>query len=100
MLNKKALVEAKIEKALTALSKSGEMLKGNINRVLLGEKKKGGGKRESYLLTFKGDSNKTKTLYISKDRLEKVEKMIKNYQKAKLRLEEIVELNVELFKMP
>ena len=100
MLNEKEKIESKIEKALKCLATSGEMLKGSINKVVLGEMKKGGGKRESYLLTYKGEGNKTKTVYIGKDRLVKVEKMIKNYQKAKQLLEEIVEMNVKLFKMP
>lgn len=100
MQEEKRKIEAEIvelSKSLTANTQS--MLKGTVNTVVLGERKRGGGNRESHLLTWKGKGNKTRTVYVSKDRLEKVEEMIANYREAKRTLERIVELNVCLFKI-
>ena len=60
----------KLSKSLAATTRA--MLKGTVNTVILGERKRGGGNRESHLLTWKGKGNKTRTVYVSKDRLEKV----------------------------
>jgi len=99
MQDGKKKIQMRIEKELARLASTGKMLKGSINKVTLGERKKGDGERESYLLTYKGEGNKTRTVYVEKDRVEEAKRMIGDYKKAKLALERIVELNVRLFKM-
>ncbi|HPO91681.1 MAG TPA: hypothetical protein PLJ44_11280 [Victivallales bacterium] len=81
------------------LSKVGKMLKGTVSKVTLGVKKSGQGKKTSYLLTYKGPGNKTRTLYVSRERIAEVKNMITKYKDAKSAIENIVELNVQLFKM-
>ncbi len=95
----KGKIETEIADLSRSLSAVGGMLKGTVSKVVLGARKKGGGNRESYLLTYKEKGNKTRTVYVSKPRLVEVEGMIANYQEAKQTLERIVELNVRLFKM-
>jgi len=99
MQGAKKRIQSKIEKELSKLSTTGEMLKGSISKVVLGGRKSGDGERASYLLTYKGEVNKTKTVYVEKDRVMEARRMIGNYRKAKRILEQIVELNVRLFKM-
>lgn len=92
-------IQQKIKRELEKLSSTGEMLKGSVSKVVLGARRKKEGERVSYLLTFKGEGNKTRTVYVGKDNVVPVKSMIGNYQKAKRALEKIVELNVRLFKM-
>ncbi|OGJ85688.1 MAG: hypothetical protein A2268_16945 [Candidatus Raymondbacteria bacterium RifOxyA12_full_50_37] len=99
MQNEKERTKLRIAKAQTCLYRAGAMLKGTVNKVVLGEKKKGEGKREAYLLTYKGERNKTRTVYIKKQRVADAKRMITNYQKAKRTLDQLVELNMKLFKM-
>lgn len=99
MQDGKKKIQTRIEKELARLASTGKMLKGSINKVTLGGRKTGDGERESYLLTYKGEGNKTRTVYVEKDRVEEAKRMIGDYKKAKLALERIVELNVRLFKM-
>lgn len=99
MQNAKRRIQQKIDRELAKLVKTREMLKGSVSKVVLGGRKKGDGERVSYLLTYKGEGNRTRTVYVEKDRVEEAKKMIGNYQKARQALEQIVELNVTLFKM-
>ena len=86
----------KIEKLRSALASTGGTLKGSISPVRLGEDKK----RIAYLLTYKGPGNKTKSVYVSKEKVPEVKRMIRNYKTAKQTLEDMVELNILLFKIP
>ena len=95
----KSEIEVKIVELLKSLPIADGILKGSISKVSLGKRKDGKGERESYLLTCKGRDNKTKTVYVSKDNLPKVQAMIENYHTTKMLLEEIVELNMVLFKI-
>jgi len=95
----KKRIQQKIKSELARLSATGKMLKGSVSKVVLDAGRKGEGERVSYLLTFKGEGNKTRTVYVEKDSVEAVRRMIDNYQKAKRALEQIVELNVRLFKI-
>jgi hypothetical protein len=99
MQEEKRKIKSEIADLSRSLSTMGGMLKGTVSKVVLGAKKRGVGNRESYLLTYKEKGNKTRTLYVSKQRLVEVEGMIANYQEAKQTLERIIELNVRLFKM-
>ena len=98
MQNEKKKIESEIASLWKAMSSMDGMLKGTLNTIVLGESKRGGGLRERHQLTYKGDANKTKAVYVSKSRLGEVKRKIANYKEAKRSLEKIVELNVRLFK--
>ncbi len=91
-------IRNKIAAELARLAGAGEILKGTVSKVVLGTRKSGRGKKTSYLLTYKGTGNKTRTVYVAKERVAEVKRMIAKYRKARTVIERIVELNVELFK--
>ena len=55
-------------------------------------------KLRSYRLTYKDDEQKTKIVYIPRERLKEVKTMIGNYKKVRNILNKIMEVNVEQFK--
>lgn len=85
-----------IGKELAILKQCKKMLRGTV--YLVQRKKKNGAVYEGYQLTYKGESNITKTIYISIDKLPEAKKLIQNYQIAKKAFNRIIELNIELFK--
>jgi hypothetical protein len=91
-------IEEDIAKALTALASTGALLKGSISKVTLGNKIRTRGQRVAHLLTYKGEGNTTKSLYIRKDQVAEVKQMIRNYQKLNTALGILLDLNVKLFK--
>jgi hypothetical protein len=91
-------LEEDIARTLTALASTGALLKGSISKVTLGEKTRNRGKRIAYLLTYKGAGSTTKSLYIPKDQVPEVKRMIRNYQQLKGALGKLLDLNVNLFK--
>ena len=52
----------------------------------------------AYRLTYKDAQQKTKTVYISRDRLSEVRKMLANYKRIREITEQLTEVNVEIFK--
>ena len=52
-------IEIQIAKTLDSIKKTGAILKGSVNRVVLGKKVRSSGNRVAYLLTYKGEKNKT-----------------------------------------
>jgi len=99
MQDAKIGIRRKIGKELAKLAKLGPMLKGTVSKVELGIKKTGAERRVSFILTYKGKGNKTRTIYIGKKRVPDAKKMIGNYKKMKCIVERLVELNVQLFKL-
>lgn len=99
MQAKERKILKKIAEELSKLSSYAEILKGTVSKVVLGRKKSKQGRKASYLLTYKGKGNKTKTVYVPKEKVAGVRKMIASYKKARSSIERVVELNVELFKM-
>jgi len=91
-------IEQDIEKTLKALASTGAILKGSISKVTLGQKTRTPGQRVAHLLTYKGEGNTTKSLYVRKDQVAEVERLIRNYQKLKVALAKLLDLNVKLFK--
>jgi len=87
-----------IKKTMVSLTRTGPLLKGSINRVTLGKKVRTNGNRVAYLLTYKGEGNKTKSVYIKKTQVTQVQAMIKNYRKLKKSMNKLIDLNVKLFK--
>jgi len=85
-------IEKKIDRELLKLQNFRRMLKGSLNKVAVKSK-------VIYQLTYKGEKNMTKTIYVCRQNLAETKKMIENYQNAKETLNKILELNVELFKL-
>jgi hypothetical protein len=54
--------------------------------------------RRSHRLTYKDAQQKTKTVFIPRGKLGQVRKMISNYQRIRKITEQLVEINVEIFK--
>lgn len=88
-----------VKKHLAAIATRGDMLKGSVSKVSLGKMKRKDGERTAYLLTWKDETNKTKTVYISEEDQPEIRQKIANYKKNKQALEKIVQLNVRLFKL-
>lgn len=91
-------IENSIAKTLQVLASAGPVLKGSVSKVTLGRKTRSRGDRVAYLLTYKGEANITRSLYIRKDQLAEVKQMIRNYRKLKLAFGRLLDLNVKLFK--
>jgi hypothetical protein len=58
----------------------------------------GGKKHPGFQLTFKKEGNITKTVYISKDNVKKIKEGLENYQKLLDKIEQIIQINLELLK--
>ncbi len=97
----KALI--KKEKLLKEIVKYSYFAKGSIGAVCINcnrancicETKTN---RKAYKLTYKDGNQKTKSVYIPKEKLGEMRKMISNYNKYKQILEDILALNIEIFK--
>ena len=97
----KQKIEQKIEREFLKLQNFKRMLKGSLSKVKIngsGDDKAGKCKIVNQL-TYKGEKNITKTIYVSAARLAETRKMINNYQKAKDIFNKILDLNAELFKL-
>ena len=53
----------------------------------------------AYRLTYKDNKQKTRTVYIPKAALPKIRKMIANYAKSREIIDQIVDTNIEMFKI-
>jgi hypothetical protein len=95
----KQKIEQKIEREFLKLQNLKRMLKGSLNKVSGKSDGKDGKCKVVNQLTYKGEKNITKTIYVSAVRLAETKRMIDNYQKAKKILNKILELNAELFKL-
>lgn len=54
--------------------------------------------RRSYRLTYKDALQKTKTVYIPQSQLGKARAMVENYQRIRKITEQLIQINVEIFK--
>jgi intergrase/recombinase len=52
----------------------------------------------AYRLTYKDGHQKTKIVYVPRDQLPRMRRMIANYKKVRAIMEEIVETNIAVFK--
>ena len=52
----------------------------------------------AYRLTYKDAQQKTHTVYVRKDQLPRVRKMIANYARVRKIIEQLVQVNIEVFK--
>jgi len=54
--------------------------------------------RRAYRLTYKDSQQKTRIVYVPRDRLPRIRKMIANYARVRRIIEQLVETNIKLFK--
>jgi hypothetical protein len=99
MQDRRQAIQNRIASELARMAGLGAMLKGTVSQLRLGQRKRGGGERVAYLLTYKGKGNKTKSVYVPADRVPEVKDMIGNHRQATGILDTIVKLSVDLFKM-
>ena len=52
----------------------------------------------AYRLTYKDSQQKTRSVYVKKDQLPRMRKMIDNYAKFRKLIEKLVEANIEVYK--
>lgn len=52
----------------------------------------------SYRLTYKDQNQKTQVVYVPRDKVKQIEKMLDNYSKVKDIIDEIFNLNIKQFK--
>lgn len=96
---KEDYLEANIARLRVRLGETGGVLKGSLNAVRSKKGEDAQRRNTGYLLTYKGKGNKTKSVYIRKDKVPEAKRMIRNYKQAKKYLEDMVEMNVKLFKV-
>ena len=92
------LIDNLIKKEIELIEKHSRMLKGNIYEINIKKKNPHEKKSNSYHLTYKGNNNITKTIYVKKDEVKNVKQMILNYKKAKSAFDRIVEINFKILK--
>jgi len=98
MPDKRKQMQEQIAAELARIAKLGPMLKGTVNEVKRGVRKRGEGERTAHLLTYKGKSNKTKSVYVPARRVGEVQDMVARHREATRTLDRVVELSVDLFK--
>ena len=54
--------------------------------------------RMAYRLTYKDSQQRTRSVYVKKDQLPRMRKMIANYARLRKLIEQLVEVNIEAFK--
>jgi len=54
--------------------------------------------RRAYRLTYKDGQQKTQIVYVHRDQLPRIRKMIANYARVRKLIEQLVETNIEVFK--
>lgn len=54
--------------------------------------------RRAYRLTYKDSQQKTRIVYVPRDQLPRIRKMIANYAKVRKIIEQLVETNIKIFK--
>lgn len=97
-------ISTKINENLKGIRKRKNMVKGTINKIYTkcgnqNCKCARGERHEEYRLTYKGYNHISKTVYLSKGKIKKVQQMVKNYKEAKLLFNEILELNTNLIRL-
>jgi hypothetical protein len=83
---------------LARLAQLGPLLKGTLSAIKRTKRARGAKTQAAHLLTYKGRSNKTKSVYIPANRLAEARAMIGRHRQAKRTLDTVVDLSVHLFK--
>jgi hypothetical protein len=92
MQKEKQKLERKIDIEIQKLVHLRNILKGSVNKV------RNASGTEIHQLTYKGEKNITRTVYLRKEKLAETKKMILNYQKTKKIIDNLIELNIMLLK--
>jgi hypothetical protein len=92
MPKEKQKLERKIDIEIQKLVHLRNILKGSVNKV------RNASGTEIHQLTYKGEKNITRTVYLRKEKLAETKKMILNYQKTKKIIDNLIELNIMLLK--
>ncbi len=93
----------KRSKLLAELNALGPYIRGSITQVCSTCNRAhciciGHSSKRSHRLTYKDAQQKTKTVYIPRGKLGEVRKMLANYKRMRKLSEQLIEINVELFK--
>jgi hypothetical protein len=88
----------RIAAELGRVAELGPMLKGTLSGIRRGAAKNGGGGRAAFLLTYKGEGNKTRSVYVPARRAAEVREMVDRHREAVQAINRVVELSVGLFK--
>ena len=88
---------------LKKLGQHSEFVRGSISSVCATCNRAGCvcQKRSScraYRLTYKDSQQKTRTVYVPRDQLQRIRKMIANYARVRKIIEQLVETNIKMFK--
>lgn len=91
------------EKLISKLSTQANFLRGSVTSVCstcnrakcICDKKN---KKKAYRLTYKDASQKTQTVYVSRDQLQNVRRMMANYTGFRKTVQEIQDVNIRIFK--
>jgi hypothetical protein len=98
MPDRRHQMQKRIAAELTQIAQLGPMLKGTVCEVKRGPRKRGAGERTTYLLTYKGKGNKTRSVYVPAQRLAQARDLIARHRAAVRALDRVVELSVALFR--
>ena len=103
MQQDKQIIQAEIAVKMKQLTKLKKIVKGTVNKVYTkcgnsNCKCAKGEKHPAFQLTYKAENNLTKTIYLSKNKVNMTLERIENYKLARKLFNEIVELNIELLK--
>jgi hypothetical protein len=91
MAETKNLLIQKRQKLLKEIEGRGDFIKANVRAIT-----KAGQPTSGYHLTYKDDNQKTRSKYVSKNQIKKIERAIKNMKRVKELLNKISELNIEI----
>ena len=98
MQKRRRQIQDRINAELGRVAGTGAQLKGSESQVRLGKRPGNGSPRTAYLLTYKGEGNKTRSVYVPASRVAEAKGLIENHRKAKAILDRVVELSIVLFK--
>lgn len=95
--------ERKRKALLKKLTSCSEFVRGSISSVCatcnrarcICERKSS---RRAYRLTYKDSQQKTRIVYVPRDQLPRIRRMIADYRRARGIIERLVETNIEVFK--
>lgn len=94
----------KQKKLLDELNKCGQMVRGSITSICSNCRRakcvcKKKTDKKNYRLTYKAKGQKSKIVYVPKNMLGDMGKRISAYERARNILEELVEININMFKL-
>ncbi len=88
---------------LDQLAKYGNVIRGSIHSVCSTCNRatcicKHPANRKAYRLTYKDKHQTTRIVYIPRNRLREIKRMISNYSKIRKMMDQLIEVNIEIFK--